>query len=62
MHLLDINELGALLKRAPETIKKDLKRNPRAVPPHLHIPGTRLLRWREQDVHYWLDKCGSKQG
>ncbi|WP_432258026.1 helix-turn-helix transcriptional regulator [Cupriavidus sp. TMH.W2] len=52
--LLDIHELAALLGRSPETIKKDLKRNPLAVPPRLHIPGTRLLRWRQVDVDAWL--------
>lgn len=52
--LLDIQELAALLGRSPETIKKDLRRNPLAVPPRLHIPGTRLLRWREDDVEAWL--------
>ncbi|AQV96471.1 hypothetical protein BJN34_21625 [Cupriavidus necator] len=52
--LLDIYELAELLGRSPETIKKDLKRNPMAVPPRLHIPGTRLLRWRQVDVDTWL--------
>lgn len=52
--LLDLNELGDLLGRSPETIKKDLKRNRLAVPPRLHIPGTRLLRWRPVDVDAWL--------
>jgi predicted DNA-binding transcriptional regulator AlpA len=52
--LLDLNELGMLLGRSPETIKKDLKRNRLAVPPRLHIPGTRLLRWRAVDVDAWL--------
>lgn len=49
-YLLDIRELAELLDRSPETIKKDLRRNPMAVPPRLHIPGTRLLRWRRADV------------
>lgn len=31
--LLDLNELGAVLGRSPETIKKDMKRNRLAVPP-----------------------------
>ena len=44
--LLDLNELADYLGRSPDTIKKDLKRNPIAVPPRLYIPGTRLLRWR----------------
>ena len=52
--LLDLQELGALLGRSPETIKKDMKRNRIAVPPRLHIPGTRLLRWRAVDVNTWL--------
>jgi predicted DNA-binding transcriptional regulator AlpA len=52
--LLDLNELGIMLGRSPETIKKDIKRNRLAVPPRLHIPGTRLLRWRKIDVEAWL--------
>lgn len=54
MKILDLYELAALLGRSPETIKKDMRRNPMAVPPRLHIPGTRLLRWREVDVEAWL--------
>lgn len=52
--LLDLNELSTLLGRSPETIKKYMKRNRLAVPPRLHIPGTRLLRWRKVDVDAWL--------
>lgn len=52
--LVDLNELSALLGRSPETIKKDMKRNRLAVPPRLHIPGTRLLRWRQVDIDSWL--------
>lgn len=52
--LLDLNDLGIMLGRSPETIKKDIKRNRLAVPPRLHIPGTRLLRWRKIDVETWL--------
>lgn len=52
--IIDLNELSALLGRSPETIKKDMKRNRLAVPPRLHIPGTRLLRWRKVDVDSWL--------
>lgn len=52
--LLDLNELASMLGRSPETIKKDMLRNHLAVPPRLHIPGTRLLRWRRVDVEAWL--------
>ncbi|QYG08709.1 AlpA family transcriptional regulator [Janthinobacterium sp. PAMC25594] len=52
--ILDLAELANLLGRSPETIKKDIRRNRLAVPPRLHIPGTRLLRWRRVDVDAWL--------
>lgn len=52
--LLDLNDLASMLGRSPETIKKDISRNHLAVPPRLHIPGTRLLRWRRVDVDTWL--------
>jgi predicted DNA-binding transcriptional regulator AlpA len=55
LNLLDLNDLAALLGRSPETIKKDLRRNRLAVPPRLHIPGTRMLRWRPADVDAWLE-------
>lgn len=52
--VLKLRDLATLLARSPETIRKDLHRNPAAVPPRLVIPGTRLLRWRAEDVHAWL--------
>lgn len=52
--ILDLADLAAMLGRSPQTIKKDLTRNRLAVPPRLHIPGTRLLRWRQVDVDLWL--------
>lgn len=57
--LLDLQALAALLGRRPETIRRDLRRNPDAVPPPLRLPGTRLLRWRETDVADWLDQHAS---
>lgn len=55
--LLDLDELAWLLWQSPETVRRDMKRNPLAVPPCLQVPGTRLLRWRPCDVHAWLDEC-----
>ena len=52
--ILDLTDLADMLGRSPETIKKDIHRNRLAVPPRLHIPGTRLLRWRRVDVDAWL--------
>lgn len=52
--LLDLSEMARILGRSPHTIKRDLRRNPDAVPPRLLLPGTKLLRWRPQDVDAWL--------
>lgn len=54
--VLGLADLAALLGRSPETIRKDLQRNPAAVPPRLLIEGTRLLRWRAADVDAWLSE------
>lgn len=52
--LLDLHDLANLLGRSPETIRKDFRRRPDAVPPRLRLPGTRQLRWRAVDVRTWL--------
>lgn len=54
--VLNLQDVASLLGRSPETIRKDVHRNPAAVPPRLIIPGTRLLRWRSSDVRAWLAK------
>ena len=53
--LLNLVELARLLGRSPATLKRDLRRNPQAVPPLVQLPGTRLLRWREEDVAAWVE-------
>ena len=61
MHpLLTIVDVARLLGRSPATLKSDLLRNPQAVPPRVHLPGTRLLRWREADVEAWLSVQAAK--
>lgn len=52
--LLSLDDLAKLLGRSPDTIKKDMRRNPDAVPPRLVLPHTRMLRWRACDVDSWL--------
>lgn len=52
--LIDINELAVILHRSPETIRKDISRNPAAVPPRVVLPGTRLLRWHPASIDSWL--------
>ena len=57
--LLDLQALAQLLGRSPHTIRRDLRRNPGAVPPRLQPPGTRLLRWREAEVIAWMDRLAT---
>ena len=52
--LLTLEDVALMLGRSPQTIKKDMRRNPDAVPPRLTLPHTRLLRWRASDVDAWL--------
>lgn len=52
--LLNLDDLAQMLGRATDTIKKDMRRNPEAVPPRLVLPHTKLLRWRACDVDAWL--------
>jgi predicted DNA-binding transcriptional regulator AlpA len=53
---LDIWELSELLGRAPETIRKQLRSDPQRIPPRMHIPGTRMLRWKASEVEAWLEE------
>lgn len=60
--LLNLDELASVLGRSPSTIRRDLRRNPDAVPPRLLLPGTRLLRWRQSDVERWLNLLRDADG
>ncbi|KRB79079.1 hypothetical protein ASE07_05170 [Noviherbaspirillum sp. Root189] len=53
---LDIWELGELLGRAPETIRKQMRSDPRRVPPRMHIPGKKMPRWSASEVEAWLEE------
>lgn len=53
--VLTLRDLAELLGRSPETVRKDLRRNPAAVPPRLILPNTRQLRWRAEDVAACLE-------
>ena len=54
MEYVDVFELAELLGRAPETVRKNLSRRPWMVPTPMHIPGTKILRWRAAEVNVWI--------
>jgi len=53
---LDIDELAELLGISSATIRRNLRLAARNVPPKMHIPGTKMLRWRRADVEVWLEE------
>lgn len=60
--LLTISELAHVLGRSPATIKSDLSRNPAILPPRVQLPGSRQVRWREDDVQQWLAEHVERTG
>jgi predicted DNA-binding transcriptional regulator AlpA len=55
---LDIDELAERLGQRPRTIRQKLARNPQAMPPRMHLPGSALLRWRAHEVENWIVETG----
>jgi len=52
--VLDIHELGQLIKRTPRTITTDLVRHPERVPPYFKLPGARKPLWLKRTVNAFL--------
>jgi predicted DNA-binding transcriptional regulator AlpA len=55
---LDIQELAELLGQSTRTIRKTLVKSPHLVPHRLHLPGSRMLRWRVHEVESWMYETG----
>lgn len=53
---LDIEELSNLLGLAAKTIRKKLRETPYLIPPKMHIPNSKMLRWRAHEVEIWLNE------
>jgi hypothetical protein len=54
LKLLDLDQLAALIGGSFGNQKERPPQESAAVPPRLHIPGTRLMRWCGCDVEAWL--------
>lgn len=52
--LLTVEELSQYLQKSASSIRSDVTRNPRALPPICRLPGTKRLLWRAQDVEQWI--------
>ena len=43
MELITIDELALKIRKSPQTIYNDLKRNPKSLPPRVNLPNTRRV-------------------
>lgn len=55
IQLLTIEQLGGILQKSPHSIRHDLSRNPKSLPPLVRIPGVKRNLWRVSDVRVWMD-------
>lgn len=57
MQILDIHELGQLIRKSPKTIASDLTRNPDRIPPSFKLPGSKKPLWFRETVDAFLRRC-----
>lgn len=52
--LLTTDDLARILRKSVHSVRHDLTRNSRSLPPRCAIPGANRNLWRLQDVQDWL--------
>lgn len=55
---LDVDELAELLGESAVSLKKKMRANSSEVPPRMHLPGSKMLRWRLHEVENWISETG----
>lgn len=55
---LDIDELAELMGLSPGTVMRKLSLSPAAIPPKMHLPASKMLRWRSDEVTIWMFETG----
>lgn len=54
--LLTVEDLASYLQKSVKSIRSDVSRNPKSLPPICRLPNTKRLLWRLEDVELWLQK------
>lgn len=62
LEFLTVEELAPLLRRSVASVYSDLRRNPKSIPPHFCLPGSRRKFWNKEVVIEWLRKNGAFNG
>jgi predicted DNA-binding transcriptional regulator AlpA len=52
--LLTVELLASKIHKSVTSIRSDVARNPKSLPPICRLPGTKRLLWREEDVNHWI--------
>lgn len=52
--LLTIEQLSTYIHKTVSSIRSDVSRNPKALPPICRLPHTKRLLWRREDVDNWI--------
>jgi predicted DNA-binding transcriptional regulator AlpA len=55
-NLLTVELLASKIHKSVTSIRSDVARNPKSLPPICRLPGTKRLLWREEDVSKWIAK------
>lgn len=55
---LDVEELAVLMDLTPSTIRRYVAKKPFNLPPKMHIPGSKMMRWRKVEAEKWLYEHG----
>lgn len=53
-NLLTVELLASKIHKSVTSIRSDVTRNPKSLPPICRLPGTKRLLWREEDVARWV--------
>lgn len=52
--LLTTADIAVILKKSIHSVRHDVRRNPKSLPPFFKIPGTQRVFWRPVDVEKWI--------
>ena len=58
---LTVEDMAVLLHKDVTSIRSDVLRNPRSLPPVLRLPGNRRLLWRRADVDVWFGRTRGRR-
>lgn len=53
-NLLTVELLASKIHKSVKSIRSDVTRNPKSLPPICRLPGTKRLLWREEDLVRWV--------